>query len=527
MYALAKETNMPYSTAFNIVKKLESLQLIKELQETEVEKSRRKIIYTLTNRGVACLQGLIGSFEVGTKEPVDIESNPLSNIMTKFLLSQKRETSEIDFKSTLDIRKDSDFANIAKDIFAMSNYGGGYLIIGFKETESGSFEPIGLPHTFHVEQATLQEKFNAYSNCPISIEYSEMTFASKKFGVIYIPSSCGILKPVKKGTYMDNGKLKTVFLTDEILFRRGTQSIRASEDEIKFIERRSKETEYKIGLISGMPDKVKENIYSNIFEAIKLPEVLYEAELPHNIRFASFETPNITYARQNDRIFSFCDISKEPMGHYLKKSSFQIHKVSDYRSQPDKRNILTWLLNQEIRSVALKLGLRFDRRKKNVFFFPLEPNTSEKHESWESRFKKSKRTVAKKIFIGSLRRSVFVHTAASISFSPIGSDYYLEITPQIVLTHDGYEAIQGVREGVVKTKLIYNQYNVSFLNLVLFWVSKFKKPNSNTISLNDRIIVSAEPITLTLNVGIRSDRPSNEFSRRKEELYSLFEEGNE
>ena len=525
MYVLAKEANMPYSTTFNSVKKLESLQLIKELPETETENGRRKIIYTLTKRGIAHLQGLTASFEVGLKTPVDIDSDPLSGNMVEFLLSQKRETSEVDFKSTLDTRKVSDFANIAKDIFAMSNYGGGYLIIGFKENETGSFEPIGLSQSFHVDQAQLQEKFNSYSNCPLSIGYREIQNASKKFGIIYIPPSPTILKPIKKGTYVNNNNQeKTVFLTDEILFRRGTQSIRANEDEIKFIERRSNETEYKISLLKGMPDKVKENIFSNIFETIKLPEVVFTAELPQNIRFAPFETPNITYVRRNDYIFSFCDINKEPIGHHLKKDTLQVYDINDYRAQPKNRIILTWLLNQEIRNAAFKLGLRQDRHKKNVFFFPIEPDTTERFEHWEGRFKKSRRMVARKLFIESLGSSVFVHSAASISFSAIGSDYYLKITPEIVLTHDGYETIQGLREGVVKTKLTYNQYNVSFLNLVLFWVSKFKSSKVNNINLNDRIVVSAEPITINLNVGIRSDRPSEEFSRRKNELYSLFGE---
>jgi hypothetical protein len=93
--------------------------------------------------------------------------HPLDDVVVDFLLSQRRETAELDFKLTLDIRKGSDFAKIAKDIFAMSNYGGGYLIFGFKELKSGRFDPVGLPKDFHVDQATLQEKFNSYSKLSI------------------------------------------------------------------------------------------------------------------------------------------------------------------------------------------------------------------------------------------------------------------------------------------------------------------------------------------------------------------------
>jgi DNA-binding MarR family transcriptional regulator len=523
MYALAKEANLPYSTTFNSVKKLESLNLIKEFQEEETESDRKKIIYILTENGASYLSGLFASFDVGTKQPADLDSDPLSNNMIEFLLSQRRETSEVDFKSTLDTRRESDFANVAKDIFAMSNYGGGFLIIGFKETETGSFEPTGMPQSFHVDQAQLQEKFNAYSNSALSIGYREIAVSENcKFAVIYVPPSPVVLKPIKNGRYENaEGKAKTAFLTDEILFRRGTQSIRATEDEIKFIERRSRETEYKISLLNGMPDRVKENLFSNFFEITKICEDIYSAELPQNIRFSPFETPDITFVRQNDNIYSFCDISKEPFGRYLKVGSFQKCSLNDFCSTQDKRIILTWLLNQEVRSTAIKMGFRYDRRNKNLFFFPIEPHLTERYEIWEGRFKKSKRLVARKLSIETLGSSVFAHSGASISFSSIGSDFYLKVTPEIVLTHDGYETIQGIREGATKTRLIYNQYNVSYLNLILFWVSKFKS-SASIMNFNNRVLVSSEPITVTLNVGIRSDRPSEEFSRRKDELYSLY-----
>jgi hypothetical protein len=108
-----------------------------------------------------------------------------------------------------------------------------------------------------------------------------------------------------------------------------------------------------------------------------------------------------------------------------------------------------------------------------------------------------------------------------ISISLVGTKFYLKILPEIILTHDGYETIQGVREGPVKTRLSYNQYNDTFLNLVLFWISRFKSINGKSVDINGRIFASSEPVTVTLDVGLRSDRPSEEFSRREDELYSF------
>jgi hypothetical protein len=177
------------------------------------------------------------------------------------------------------------------------------------------------------------------------------------------------------------------------------------------------------------------------------------------------------------------------------------------------------LLNSEIRNAAIEKGLRHDHRNKNVYFYPTDGR--ERYETWKTRFKKSSRLVARELYISQLRRSLFVHHAALISFSLIGTKFYLKILPEIILTHDGYDTIQSFREGTVKTRLSYSQYNDTFLNLVLFWISRFKSVYGKSIDLNGRILASPEPVTVTLDFGLRSDRPSEEFSRRKDELYSI------
>lgn len=450
--------------------------------------------------------------------------NPLDDIVIDFVLSQKRETAELDFKLTLDTRKDSDFAKIAKHIFAMSNYGGGYILFGFEETKTGAISPVGLPPGFHVDQAQLQEKFNSYSNDPLAIGYSEVEKEvdgeTRKFAVIYVPPSTTVLKPTKYGAYADSrGKVKKAFSKDEILFRRGTQSVHASQREIKFIERRANETEYKIGLLSGKPDEVRENLYGNFFEVVKLPSHVFEAELPRNIRFAFFETKDTPFVRHGEKIYSFCDLGKEPFGKYIENGSLCKHELSSFLESQDRKILLTWLLNSEIKNAALKKGLRYDWRNKKVYFYPTD--RPERYESWKTRFKKSTRQVAKKLYIRQLKRILFAHSAALISFSLLGTKIYLKILPRIILTHDGYDTIQSFREGTVKTRLSYNQYNDAYLNLVLFWVSRFRSVDRKSIDFNGRILVSPEPVTVKLGIGIKSDRPSKEFSRRKDELYSL------
>lgn len=525
-YAMAKSTNMPYASMFTSVKKLESLGLVRRLPEVESKKGGRKIIYVLTPEGrQRALQYDVLPVVSATKTGVESTPDPLDDIVTDFTLSQKRETAELDFKLTLDTSKDSNFAEIAKDIFAMSNYGGGYLVFGFAETKTGNFEPVGLPPNFHVDQAELQEKFNSYSNEPLTIDYKEIekevNGKTRKFALIYAPPSPTVLKPIKYGVYTNGEKVRKAFSKDEVLIRRGTQSIHASQKEIEFIQKRAHDTEYKISLLKGRPDRVKEVLYGNFFEAMELPDEVFEAELPRNIRFAFLEIKDTPFIRLglSDKVYSFCDFSKEPFGKYIKGDSPCKHELSYFLETPDRRILLIWLLNREIGHEALRKGLRYDRYDKKVYFYPTDE--FERYESWEGRFRKSTRLVAKKLYIKQQNTSLFVHSAASISFSLMGNRFYLRILPKIILTHNGYDTIQSFREGTIKTRLSYNQYNDAYLNLILFWASRFKSLDREKINFGGRILVSPQPITVALDIGIRSDRTSEEFSRSKDELYSF------
>ena len=140
--------------------------------------------------------------------------HPLDDIVVDHLMAKSSETAELDFKYLINLRKNSEFVLIAEDIFAMSNYGGGFIFFGFKERETGSYEKKGIPHDYRIDQANIQEKFNSYSNEPIGLLYREFyrtitenkITEDRKFSVLYIPPSPVILYPIKDGEYRDKKK---------------------------------------------------------------------------------------------------------------------------------------------------------------------------------------------------------------------------------------------------------------------------------------------------------------------------------
>jgi hypothetical protein len=163
-----------------------------------------------------------------------------------------------------------------------------------------------------------------------------------------------------------------------------------------------------------------------------------------------------------------------------------------------------------------------DWKEKQIFYFPTKENIL--YKEWESKYKKPTRIIAQKIYIASLKKSVYWHCSAEIRFVIIDNEYYLNILPKIILTEDGYHSIHGFKEGRVITTLSYNEFNNKFLNHVLFWRNQFYIDKNDNININDKIIINKEPITVNLAFGIKNDRPLKEFKDRKEELYFIEEE---
>jgi predicted HTH transcriptional regulator len=61
-------------------------------------------------------------------------------------LSEPRESLDVEFKEWLDLNDHDHSAIVAKEVIALANHGGGYLIVGFEEQAGGTFTPaIGRP----------------------------------------------------------------------------------------------------------------------------------------------------------------------------------------------------------------------------------------------------------------------------------------------------------------------------------------------------------------------------------------------
>jgi hypothetical protein len=454
----------------------------------------------------------------------EVESEPLSDYVIDFLKQRKSEAPFLDFKWTMDI-SDSAFPEIAKDIFAFSNYGVGWLLLGWKEITNSQYSPVGLPDEYNVDQASLQEKFNSYVDEPIELLYREVKDAQGlRFAYIYIPPSHKILTPKKEGKYNKGNKERIVFKVDEVFYRRGTQSIHPSKQEEQIMKKRLEIENYRISLLSGDPDEINEEIYSNLFELKKLPQCVYfgtdklgdkdskKAFLKQNNVFPEWV---FKFREWNGNIVTFENLqdSGNLYSGLVDSRTIKKESLDSWLKDADKARIIIDLLNRELRHHAISnihLYYSLDRHK---FFYSTD--TERREESWQARYGKATRQVAAKMWTAQLNRDIYCHPAFFADFIRLGERIFLRIKPTFILTEDGKRVIAGAEEGTVITRLSYDKYNGNYLNTILFWI--YKLGGGASINVNDYIEVDPTPVAAKMAYGILFDIPSSEFKLEIEE----------
>lgn len=149
-------------------------------------------------------------------------------------ISYKREDNGWDYKVDIDISSKKGFYELIRDILALSNYGGGYLLLGISNQ---LLDLVGVQNIIDV--ANLGDKIQKILGYSIDIKifYFDHITGDKivKLGILYVPPSVDIYVCPKT---LNDSSNKTVIREGEILFRRNTRSVWADKDDIKDIIKR-------------------------------------------------------------------------------------------------------------------------------------------------------------------------------------------------------------------------------------------------------------------------------------------------
>jgi hypothetical protein len=154
-------------------------------------------------------------------------------------LQAKRESKSVDFKRTFDPTQASDWCELVKDIVAIANSGGGYIIVGVEDDgtpgPAGACEPL-----LTLDPAVLTDKVAKYTGVQYeSFAIAEAVRDGHPVGILQIDAVTRPLIMEKPGTYpVADGKQKTAFGVGTIYVRHGAKSAPAGATDVNRIVER-------------------------------------------------------------------------------------------------------------------------------------------------------------------------------------------------------------------------------------------------------------------------------------------------
>jgi hypothetical protein len=144
-----------------------------------------------------------------------------------------RESSELDFKSTFNLK--TDWCEVIKDIVAMANSGGGRILIGV--FDDGTPSKVDVSALLSVDLADVVNKIRAFTDVNFAaltiraVEYSGVQIAEIAIQATPTPLVFG-----KPGNYTDeNGKAQCAFRQGMLYVRHDPKSEPATSDDLRSI----------------------------------------------------------------------------------------------------------------------------------------------------------------------------------------------------------------------------------------------------------------------------------------------------
>jgi len=153
--------------------------------------------------------------------------------MIERALSATRESKTLDFKRAFDPECPAEWCELVKDLVAMANSGGGYILIGVEDDGSPSQVGAAAP-VLALDPAKLTDKIAKYTGVQFDgFGIGEGVRNGQPVAVIEVP---GVSRPLvfnKPGTYaVDGNRQKTAFATGTLYVRHGAKSEPATSDDV-------------------------------------------------------------------------------------------------------------------------------------------------------------------------------------------------------------------------------------------------------------------------------------------------------
>ena len=472
------------------------------------------------------------------------------------LLDTGYESDSLDFKETFDGSPNS-WKKIAKDIFAMANSGGGYIVIGVKEAR-GEFVPAGLDLDFNIDSSVWSTKLNNWSTSQIELVYKEHITGIKderrKFAVIYVKGVTGNFVTPKVDGILEypSGTTKTEFQKGVLYTRSGTSSVPAQgEDFYKLFLSRISRASTKDD-VSSLPlaaieilqkkaeaSKIQEPIWSNLFPVTEIPDKIYSIQTDHQSSKEVFDFLK-NHLEQEDGFFQYPGFivkegklhtfenlnRKEAVLRLLVKSAVDEEEVRNWISDDKKSKYLIELLNQLLKKLCRLRGFNFDNKRNR--FYSYYDGINIKEVRWKPAKKTSTRPLVYMHGKG-FQTKFYEHVGGKIKFMRLGERIFLLVDPVRVLTTDGRMPVEHKSSTRFHVKKNTRYFNPNYLYDVKFLVFLLAGSKKEIIlnGLKNPVRVAVKPLTAKASEGISEDRNVDEKFLDELKSEPIFEVGGE
>ncbi len=452
------------------------------------------------------------------------------------LIHKGIESPDLDYKGAFDASTGA-WMEIAKDIYAMANYGGGCIVIG---VEDASFNPVGLDTSFHIDTQIWSDKVSAWATGNVKLSYKEyqttISGTMKKFPIIQIEGSAGtFIIPKNDGTYTTAKGNKTAFKQGVIYTRKVNASAAASADEqATLFWNLLKRTSSAAGsssiplevlnvlLNKAKPDNTEEALWSNIFPVTELPDYIYAG-------VSKFDKADEVYKHINEKrmedaveeripafymtdgkIYTFSELSED---NPLALCVYNQEKISitDWLSNNVNQQKLISLLNFNLKNLCARRGFWYDKKRDR--FFRKDFGGDLPTITWKPYKVQRPRQLVYRKFSNETNTLIYCeHFGGILKFIMLGDGVYLLIEPTRVVTRDGIEPLDWKRNVVVSTKSNFRYHNNNYLYDTKLWL-QLLGGTKNEIHLgpgNAKVVVSILSLNSKLSIGITDDQHTDE-----------------
>jgi hypothetical protein len=228
----------------------------------------------------------------------------------------RKESKYIDFKEKFDITQAGEWCEIVKDIVAIANSGGGWILIGAKN--DGSSSKADVTEVLTVDPAQITDKIFKYTGEQFSdFEIQEIEKNGNKLAAIQIKGVTVPLIFTQPGNYdIGGGKQKTAFGRGTIYFRHGAKSEPGNSKDLR-------------DCINREIEEVRKSWLGNIRKVVTAPSGYKVAVLPKEVVESSL--PSATPIRLVDDA-----------------SAPAYRKIDPDRTHPHRQKEVVQLVNQRL-----------------------------------------------------------------------------------------------------------------------------------------------------------------------------------